>query len=192
MWEHWINSYGYWAVLVGSILEGETVLILAGYGLSRGYLEPVPTFVLAVVGGALGDSLYFWLGRRYGGRLIRSSTALRAFRARATLLFRRWGRAAAFVTRFAYGLRVALPVLLGAHRLRPLVFHLFNGAAALAFATFYLGLGFLFGEALEEVLGKVRPYETHILLGLVLMGALVWVIREWRLFHPREPKKPGD
>ncbi|MGI9181485.1 MAG: DedA family protein [Longimicrobiaceae bacterium] len=183
MWAPYIQSYGYWAVLLGTILEGETVLILAGYSIHRGYLAFLPTLLLAAAGGALGDFFYFSLGRRYGPAATRKFRFLRPLRARATLLLRRWGRPTAFLTRFAYGLRIALPVTMGAARMRPAVFLPFNLLGALTFALVYLTLGYLFGEAMEELLGRVRPYERWIFLGLITTGVLIWAVRQWRLYH---------
>lgn len=184
----WIEQYGYWAVFFGVVLEGEVALILAGYTLSRGYLNALPVFLLAVAGGTAGDSLYYLLGRHYGGRLIRRFPRLRRLRARAVLLVRRWGRSAAFLTRFAYGLRSALPMTIGAARMPPRVFVPFNVAGALVFALVYLSLGYLFGEAIEELLGRVRPYEKWILLGILGAGALFWAVREWRIFRAPDPE----
>ena len=50
-----LTDYGYWAVFVGSLLEGETILILAGFAAHRGYLSlplvmcTLPSFVLLAV-----------------------------------------------------------------------------------------------------------------------------------------------
>jgi membrane protein DedA with SNARE-associated domain len=190
MWQEWLEQYGYWIVFFGAILEGETVLILAGFSLSRGYLDPTLTYFVAVAGAVVGDFCYFLLGRRYGPALFRRVRRLRPLRARATLLVRRWGHLAAFLTRFLYGLRVALPMTLGAVRLRPTTFLSYNVAGALAFAALYLALGFLFGEALREMLGRVAPYERRIFLGIIAAGMLVWLIREYRLL--RTPLPPDD
>jgi membrane protein DedA with SNARE-associated domain len=192
MWESWIQNYGYIAVFVGSVLEGETVLILAGYSMSRGYLDPVPTFLLAVAGGTAGDSLYFWLGRRFGARLLRSLAVPRPYRARAKMVLRRWGRQAAFTTRFAYGLRLALPMLIGAARMPALLFHTFNLIAATLFAVLYLGLGFMFGEAVQEIMGRVRPYEHRILLSVICLGAIIWIVREYRLIRSAPPEDDDE
>jgi membrane protein DedA with SNARE-associated domain len=186
----WIEQYGYWAVLVGGILEGETVFVAAGYGLSQEYLRPLPTFLAAVAGGTIGDVAYYTLGRIYGARLIRAVPFLRRLRARAVLLLRRWGRASAFVTRFAYGLRIVLPLSIGAARLSWPVFLLFNLLGSVAFAATYLTLGYLFGETLEEILGRLRGYEGRILLGVALAGAVFWAVREWKLVRSTEPGEP--
>ncbi|CAN5631270.1 DedA family protein [soil metagenome] len=183
MWETWIENYGYLAVFFGSILEGETVLILAGYSMSRGYLDPVPTVLLAIAGGTIGDSIYYWLGRRYGVNLLRYLAVPRPYRARAKMLLRRWGRQAAFMTRFAYGLRIALPLLIGASRMPALLFHTFNLIAAAGFAALYLSLGFLFGEAVQEILGRVRPFEHMILLSVVCLGVVLWIVRKIMLLR---------
>jgi membrane protein DedA with SNARE-associated domain len=33
-----IDTYGYWAILVGTLLEGETILLLGGFAAYQGYL----------------------------------------------------------------------------------------------------------------------------------------------------------
>ncbi|CAN5721470.1 DedA family protein [soil metagenome] len=186
MWAPIIQTYGYWAVLFGTIFEGETILILAGYAVSRGYLEFFPVLLLAACGGAVGDFAYFMLGRRYGPRLIRRFPRLRRVRARAILVLRRWGRFTAFITRFAYGLRIVLPITMGAARMPRVLFVTFNLLGSFAFALLYLTLGYLFGEALQELLGRVRPYERWILLGVIVTGAVIWAVREWGLFRSSE------
>lgn len=178
-----IQQYGYAAVFLGGLLEGETVLILAGYSVSRGYLSFLPVLLLATAAGIVGDFVYFSLGRHYGPGIIRRYPGLRRVRSRAILVVRRWGRLTAFMTRFAFGLRIVLPMTMGAARMRPSLFLAFNAMGALSFAMFYVTLGYLFGELMQELLGRVRPYERWILLGVVLTGALIWAIRKWRLYH---------
>jgi membrane protein DedA with SNARE-associated domain len=181
-----IQTYGYLAVFVGALLEGETVLILAGYSVSRGYLEFLPVVILAAAAGAIGDFTYFTLGRIYGPGMIRRYPSLRRVRARAILGVRRWGPFSAFVTRFVYGLRIVLPMTMGASKMRPATFVAFNVLGASAFAAFYVTLGFLFGEALAEMLGYLRPYERYIVVGVITAGAVFWAVRKWRLYRTSE------
>lgn len=187
MWESWIQTYGYLAVFVGGIFEGETMLILAGYAISRGYLDPLPTFVLAAAGGALGDATYFFLGRRFGPAAIRRFRFLRSLRARATLLLRRRGRTAAFLTRFMYGLRIILPLMMGAARFPVPLFLGYNALGALTFAAVYLTLGHLFGAAITRMLGRLRMPDLWILAALAALGAVIWALHEWRLYHNAPP-----
>lgn len=182
---NWIEKYGLLAVFLAALLEGETAFILAGYGASRGYLDLLPTYLTAVAGGMVADSTYYMIGRFQGQRLIRAFPSLRKPRARSVLLLRRYGRATAFLTRFAYGLRIVLSMSMGAARLRLPVYLTFNLLGSLCFAAVYLAIGYLFGETAEELIRRVRPYDEWILAGLVTLGAAIWAAREYKIFHPK-------
>jgi membrane protein DedA with SNARE-associated domain len=188
----WMETYGLWAVLLGGIVEGETVFVAAGYAASQGYLSFAPSLALGFAGATLGDHFFFWTGRTWGAWLLRRAGGMRPLRARAVLLIRRWGRATAFASRFAYGLRSVVPLVMGSARFPALTFSMFNLLGSAAFATLYLSLGYFFGEAMEELLGRTRGEEWKILVGIVTAGALVWIIREWRIFHPRESLEEPD
>jgi membrane protein DedA with SNARE-associated domain len=62
-----IAHSGYAAVLVGTFLEGETVLVLAGIAAHRGYLDLPLVIGAAFLDTLFGDQLYFFLGRRHAG-----------------------------------------------------------------------------------------------------------------------------
>ena len=66
-----IRDYGYWAVLVGTFLEGETILILAGVAAQFGNLELPLVILSAFVGSSCGDQLYYFIGRHQGAALLR-------------------------------------------------------------------------------------------------------------------------
>jgi len=65
-----IAKYGYLAVFVGTFFEGETILVLGGFAAHRGYLELPYVMLAAFVGTVLGDQLYYFIGRRWGVRLL--------------------------------------------------------------------------------------------------------------------------
>lgn len=58
-----IGTYGYWAVALGCLLEGETVLLLAGFAAHRGYLQWPVVVAVAAAAGFAGDMAFFLLGR---------------------------------------------------------------------------------------------------------------------------------
>ena len=45
-----IENYGYLAILIGTFLEGETIVILAGFAAQLGYLELPWVIVTAIAG----------------------------------------------------------------------------------------------------------------------------------------------
>lgn len=127
--------------------------------------------------------MWYVLGRWNGQKLIRTAPFLRKVRAHATLFLRRWGRLAAFLMRFAYGLRTVLPASIGAAHFPWVLFIPFNLLGSVAFAGVYLSLGYFFGEALEAVLETVSGLEWWILLGIGGLGLIIWTIRDWKLLH---------
>ena len=63
----------YAAVFVWTFLEGETIVVFAGFAAAQGLANPLLLFLAACLGSFSGDQLYFWLGRHFGGRLLASS-----------------------------------------------------------------------------------------------------------------------
>ena len=183
VWQDWIERFGPWAVFAGLLVEGEVALLLAGVAVQHGYLELLPTLLLGTAGGTCSDSVYYWLGRRFGARVLRSRPALRPLRARAILLLRRYGHIMAFFTRFAFGMRIALPAAMGAARMHPRVFHLYNALGSLAFAVVYLSLGYGLGRAVHRMIQRSNISEEHVMVAVILLGILIWCVREWRLYH---------
>ncbi|MGW8187802.1 MAG: DedA family protein [Desulfobacterales bacterium] len=64
MLESLIEKFGYLAVLLGTFLEGETILVLGGFAAHRGYLLLAGVILTAFCGSLMGDQLFFFLGRR--------------------------------------------------------------------------------------------------------------------------------
>ena len=71
MLAHFIATYGYLAVFVGTLLEGETVLVLGGFAAHRGHLSLPVVMVVAFAGSLLGDQTMFWIGHAYGSALVK-------------------------------------------------------------------------------------------------------------------------
>ena len=65
-WENWVTHFGYMAILIGTFLEGETILVLGGFLAHRGYLHLPWVIASAFAGTFAGDQLYFYLGRFKG------------------------------------------------------------------------------------------------------------------------------
>ena len=181
--EQWIEQFGPWAVFFGLMVEGEMALILAGYAVHSGYLPLLPTLLAGTAGGLCSDGLYYWLGRHFGARFLRNRPKLRPLRARAILLLRRRGHMMALSVRFALGIRIVLPTVMGAARMKPRVFHGYNLIGAALFSVVYVALGYLFGRAIQRLIERLGISEVHVIAAVVVVGTIVWIVREWRLYH---------
>jgi len=175
-----LQQYGYVAVLIGTLLEGETVLLIAGFAAHRGYLDPGVVIAVAAAGGFLGDQGFFWLGRLRGQRVIARWPRLQAHAQQVTALLERHHTWVIIGIRFMYGLRVAGPVLIGMSEVSALRFAALNLVGAVLWAGLIGGAGYLFGQALELVLGDIKRYELLALGALVAAGIMAWVVRRRR------------
>ena len=171
-----ISSYGYAAVAVGTFVEGETILVLGGFAAHRGYLELPWVMVAAFVGTLCGDQLYFYLGRTHGSALLDRRPLWRAKAQRAFHLLETHQTLFILGFRFLYGIRTVAPFAIGLSGVSPLRYLLLNAIGAASWAVVIGGLGYLFGQALEQVLDEVKRYEMWVLAGGAVLGGLVWMV----------------
>lgn len=181
-----IAQYGYAALFVGTLLEGETLLILAGFAAHQGYLQLHWVIVVALVGGFLGDQIYFWLGRRHGAWVLSHFPRLVPVFERAYVLIERYHEVLIVGIRFLYGLRTVGPMALGMSTVLAWRFVLFNALGAAVWAAGIGGAGYLFGQALELFLNDFQRLEGMLLIAILVGGIVVWAWRRWRFsrkFH---------
>ena len=177
-----IQNYGYIAVFVGALLEGETVLVMAGFAAHAGYLNLALVILIAALGGFLGDQFFFTLGRLRGRQIMARFPGIAAQSARVERLVLRHQTWLVIGVRFMYGLRVAGPLLLGvSHVLPPLRFAALNLVGALLWGTLIGGAGYVFGRAMEMLLLDAKRYEAVLLGVLLLVGIGIWTYRRLRL-----------
>jgi membrane protein DedA with SNARE-associated domain len=162
-----VSTYGYAAVLAGTLLEGEGILLLAGFAAHQGHLSLELVLLLAFAGGTVGDQVFFWIGRHWGGLLLQRSPLARARTAHIGVLLKRWDAALVFGIRFMYGLRIAGPIAMGALGVSSVRFAVFNALGAAVWAVVIGGAGYLLGHTLQAWTGDIERYE-----GVIFWGAL--------------------
>lgn len=173
-----LADYGYLAVFVGSLLEGETILVLAGFAAHQGYLSLPLVLTIALVGGTLGDQVFFWVGRRWGASLLRRIPSDQRVRRVGDLLKRNDALLIVGV-RFMYGLRIVGPIAMGAAGVSARRFACFNLLGAAIWAPLVGGLGYLFGHALETLLGELGRYEEIGVLMIASAAICLPLLRRW-------------
>jgi len=181
-----IEHYGYAALIIGSMAEGETVTLLGGVAAHQGLLK-FPLVVLSVaLGGMIGDQLLYLIGRRFGGSIKERFKKHQKKINKAQRLINRHPYWFVIGSRFMYGFRVIGPILIGASRLPPKIFLPLNILGAILWATLFTTLGYVGGEVVGPWLHNLDQHIKHWiwLLGVV---AVVWLARYW--FKHRESKQ---
>ena len=168
-----LTDYGYLAVFVGSLLEGETILVLAGFAAHQGYLSLPWVVLLAICGGTLGDQVYFLVGRRFGSSLVQRFPRMTSPAQRVNRLLMRFHEALIIGVRFMYGLRIVGPMVIGMSDVPAWRFAVFNAIGAVAWAVAISAIGYLFGHALQSLLVAADQYEAVAVLVIVAFGLLL-------------------
>jgi membrane protein DedA with SNARE-associated domain len=175
-----IETYGYAAILIGTFLEGETILILGGFVAHRGYLMLPAVMLAAFTGSLFGDQLYFFLGRKHSHFLLKHRPTWQPRIAKTQKLLDRYHTPLILSFRFLYGLRTVAPFVIGMSRVSTRKFLLLNVVGAAVWAVSFGFGGFLFGHALEIILDDLKKYEFIILIGLAIAGLLIWSLHFYR------------
>jgi membrane protein DedA with SNARE-associated domain len=174
--EELIESFGYWFVFLGTMLEGEAVLVLGGFAAHRGYLSLPAVLAIGYLGALVSDQIAFQLGRRRGATWLEGrSWGPRVERCRR--LTERFGTPLILGFRFLYGLRTVLPFVWGTGEISSLRFFLLDLVGAGLWALAVGIAGYAFGDTAERVLGEVEQYEGLLALVIVTVGLGFWLYR---------------
>ena len=103
------------ALFLGLVIPGELVVILGGALASRSRVPLAGILAAGILGPITGDSIGYFLGRRYGRRFLRRKRMEKWARARQWL--RKRGAKAVFLGRFTAFLRSIIPAAAGISRM---------------------------------------------------------------------------
>lgn len=187
-----IQSYGYPVVFVGTVLEGETILALAGFAAHRGYLALPWVIAVAAAGGFLGDQIYFFVGWFYGPRMLARFPKLAPGVDRVSRVLDRYGAPMIVLVRFMYGLRSVGPIAIGMAGVHWSRFVLLNALGAILWGTLIGSLGYAVGDALTLVLGDLKHIEEWVFGTLAAVGIVAALIvrARRRAANPRRTLAP--
>ncbi|MSU55537.1 MAG: DedA family protein [Candidatus Taylorbacteria bacterium] len=181
---HYIVTYGYLAILVGSFFEGETILVIGGLAVQQGFLELPLVFLCSLVGTMLSDNTFFFLGRFHGKKLVAKYKFFQKINVMSGKFSGRSGPFLAFAMRFMYGFRHLVPFSLGMSAIKTRTFFIFNFLGGLTWVLTIGLAGYFFGDLLEIILGRLRHYEFRIIvvaIVVVVLGHILYKFVRHRL-----------
>lgn len=175
-----LDKHVYTAIVLGSLVEGETTVVLAGFAAHQGYAHWWAVTLLAAAVNFAWDQALFALGRWRGGWVLDKAPRLRNGVQRLSPLIHRHRRWAVFGVRFMYGLRTAGPIALGLARVPWPDFVAFNALGAAVWAVIFSGLGYIFGYSIARMIGVAAHYEVLAVLCILLLGMTAFAVHCWR------------
>lgn len=186
-----IAHHGAWfypIAFVWTFLEGETVILCAGFAAAQGLLDPFLLVGAAWLGSFAGDQCYFWLGRNFGTRLLDRFPRWHHSVDRALHWLERYDAGFILSFRFIYGVRNFSSFALGLSHVHWRRFLKLNFAAAGLWAASFVATGYFLGHAWRAMLGDVaRSFSLAMLAGFVLIITGVALLHRWQRRRMRLP-----
>jgi membrane-associated protein len=167
------------SIFIGLIVPGDLILALGGVYASQHKMSLWIVVVIGIVAAVTGESIGFWLGRRYGVRLIKRIPLVRRLSTQLEMsqdYFRRHGGKTVAIGRYATAAGAFIPFTAGAARMPYRRFLLFDVPAIAVWATGISIFGYAFGQNLDfvdKVLSRFG-YGVLALFILIFGGRFAW------------------
>jgi membrane protein DedA with SNARE-associated domain len=183
--EQLIRDYGYYALFVGTCLEGETIMVLGGIAARQDILHLPWVILLGFFGSLTGDQTIFFVSRRWGRHILARFPWLHARMEKVNRILERHGTWYMISFRFFYGLRNPTPFVIGLSNIPTARFVALNVLGAALWAVTLGPMGYLLGALAEQILTDAK----WAILGVAGIGAAIWLVRHLLLRRARRRQK---
>jgi len=184
--ELFLQQYGYIAVFIGTFIEGEIFLIITGFFIKHGFLNPTLSFIFGILGALVHELIYFYLGKWKGRQILLGNRYTRKKYKKAKQIIEKYGLLAIFLVRFMYGMRVIPMLIFGATGFNALKFIFFDIISLSIWAVFFISAGYFLGHTAEYIFGKAKEY--YLIFGLIIIFiGLIWILIHY--YRKSEEKK---
>lgn len=163
--------------VVGILVPALPLLFAVGAMIGIGQINGSYALVAAALGAYAGDTLSYWLGRRYGNDM-RGAWLFKRYPAlidRAERMFKKHDLKAIVIARFVGAVRPFVPAIAGMTHLPYWRFGLPSLIASFVWAALFLAPGWLFGTSYEAV-AAVADRLALVLLIVLAVVAGIWAV----------------
>lgn len=169
------------AAQAGLPMPAVPTLIVTGALIGKG--QQFPSLLAAATAAALlADLAWFMAGKRYGRRVLRTicrvSLSPDSCIRQTENIYMRWGAKSLLLAKFIPGFASVATTLAGVVRTRLSLFLLCDAIGAMLWSSTAILLGYLFRDAVADVL-DVLAAMGRIGLLLVALGLLLFVLNKW-------------
>lgn len=171
---HLLIEYKYWIVIIGALIEGEVILLLASGAAYHGYLNIYGVVGIAFLGVLFHDHALFFLGRAYGNRLLEKNQTIHRKAQRVLELCRKYENFFILGFRFIYGIRTITPMIIGMNRIPIVKYSVLTITAGIIWSVVIGVGGYYSAAAIDVVIENFAKYQKILAGILFVIGILLW------------------
>ena len=171
----------YWLLYAGTVMEGETALLLASLAANQGLIDLSWVIIIAFAGATTGDQISYQFFRRFGPAMVARNATLKRRTEKARRLLA--GHSVKFIilSRFFWGLRSACMLALAASDVPTRVFAPASLLACALWATVVGSLGYVFSGWVTHIVTTMDGLSGRapaIMAGIVAFIVLIVLVRK--------------
>jgi membrane protein DedA with SNARE-associated domain len=184
--EYYISTYGYLAVFLGVFVEGEAIVVTAGFLAFQGLLDLHWVILSALAGSICTYQGFFYLGRSQGTRFLDRRPHWKPRVSKIQSLLQKHYLLIIFGYRMFFGFRSITPFALGMTNIKQSRFFVIDLLPAITWSVTFSILGYFFGQALQALISDLEKYKFWIasafFTGIFLIVSL-YVLYQKRVRH---------
>jgi membrane protein DedA with SNARE-associated domain len=171
--------WAYITLAATGIVTEEATPLIGGLAAHDGRLRFTLVGLWISGGTWVGDIALYYVGRWRGKWVRRRFPRLRRFLVQTFRIVRRHPWRASLAVRWAYGLRLTLPIACGAAHVPILIYAIGAAVSCITWSFGFALLGWGFGRTTLILLGHVRRYEKFLVAAILIAIAVVfWLMRK--------------
>jgi membrane protein DedA with SNARE-associated domain/membrane-associated phospholipid phosphatase len=183
-----LNHWGYWIIFIAAMLEatplfgivipGQTIVLLGGFFVRLGVLEPGGAITAATMGAIIGDFTGYLLGRHYGFSFIKKYGRYFFIKKedfeKIQVLINEHAGKTLIIGRFNSLTRAFAPFAAGSSHVSFLKFLFYNILGGVSWGVCFVVLGIIFGESYKVASRYVGEF---IVIAIAVSVLLIYLYR---------------
>ncbi|MBV9215445.1 MAG: DedA family protein [Acidobacteria bacterium] len=177
-----IETYGIYAVFALCTVEGDITLLISGVMANSGFFGPwsfLKVLFFGTAGGVVGDSFGYLIGRLFHQN-AKDYRFYQVAQPRIDRLIDKFGGFAIIISKYIYGIRLAMAVFYGVGKMPFLRFVGLSAISCALWVTLLAGVGYFFSGAITSIIGDFQQIGVALFF-IVLFGVIVFyaIERYW-------------
>ncbi|WP_236075428.1 VTT domain-containing protein [Mariprofundus sp. EBB-1] len=162
-----IDQYGYLAVFLSTVIEGEVVVLAAAALAALGMLEAHWVIAVSAAGAFVGHLLLFAVGRWKGMLIIEAFPLLRRHYPKANKIMDDYANWSVFIFQYLYGMRIVSAILFGCSTISASRFFFLQSINCIIWAFVVYFAGHMIGVVAMQLFEMVGIYGLLVVIAVV-------------------------